>query len=126
MRLINIESYLKNKREYGKKRYRFMSEEDKLKLKNDEKRHRKVKFNKTILKYKEFEFTKNKFQNFKHPIDRDKVVVDVKILCESMSFSNEKDYTHFIGYKTNNCIKLLCIILPQRNGCIKCFHSFHY
>ena len=44
MRLTNIESYLKNKREYGKKRYRFMSEEDKLKLKNDEKRHRKVKF----------------------------------------------------------------------------------
>ena len=39
----------------------------------------KLSFNKTILKYKEFEFTKNKFQNFKHPIDRDKVVVDVKI-----------------------------------------------
>ena len=86
----------------------------------------KLSFNKTIWKYKEFEFTKNKFQNFKHPIDRDKVVVDVKILCESMSFSNEKDYTHFIGYKTNNCIKLLCIILPHKNGCIKCFHVFNY
>ena len=86
----------------------------------------KLSFNKTILKYKEFEFTKNKFQSFKHPTDRDKVVVNVKILCESTSFSNEKDYTHFIGYKTNNCIKLLCIILPHKNGCIKCFHVFNY
>ena len=86
----------------------------------------KLSFNKTILKYTEFEFTKNKFQSFKHPIDKDKVVGDVKILFESMLFSNEKDYTHFIGYKTNNCIKLLCIILPERNGCIKCFHLFHY
>ena len=86
----------------------------------------KLSFNKTILKYKEFEFTKNKFQSFKHPTDRDKVVVDVKILCESTSFGNEKDYTHFIGYKTNNCIKLLCIILPHKNGCIKCFHVFNY
>ena len=85
-----------------------------------------LSFSKTILKYKEFEFTKNKFQSFKHPADRDKVVVDVKILCESMSFNNEKDYTHFIGYKTPNCIKLLCIILPQRNGCFKFFHVFHY
>ena len=41
----------------------------------------KLSFNKTILKFKEFEFIKNKFQSFKHPINRDKVDVDVKILC---------------------------------------------
>ena len=86
----------------------------------------KLSFNKTILKFKEFEFIKNKFQSFKHPINRYKVDVDVKILCETMSFSNKKGYTHFIGYKTNNCIKLLCIILPQINGCIICFHVFYY
>ena len=76
----------------------------------------KLNFNKTVLKFKEFEFTKNKFRSSKHTIDRDiKVDFDVKILCEAMPFSNEKDYTYLIAYKTNSCIKLLCIILPQMN-----------
>ena len=38
-----------------------------------------------------------------------------------MSYGNKKGYNYFIGYKTDDCIRPLHIILPQRSGYIKWF-----
>ena len=51
-------------------------------------------------------------------------LVDINKIVVSDKFKHkDKDFKYFIGYKDNNIVRPLCIILPQMNGFIKYFES---
>ena len=63
---------------------------------------------------------KNFFHKHKHLIDTDKVDVDRIVISNKDSYGKKDLFSYFIGYVTN-CIKSLCIKLPQMNGYVKYF-----
>ena len=73
-----------------------------------------LKFN-IILNKKKFHKSKESIELLS--VDLDQIVVSYKFK------HNAQGFKHFIGYLEGKIVKLLCIILPQMNGCIKYFKN---
>ena len=76
-----------------------------------------LKMSKKILKFDNVEVNKEKCHASKQPIDLNLVNV-YQILISDKFEHGDKGFKYFIGYKDDNIIRLLCIILPQMNGYI--------
>ena len=66
------------------------------------------------------EFTKKEFDKSKQPIKLDLANVDQIVISDKFKHSDD-GFKYFIGYKKNDIVRLLCIILPQISGYIKYF-----
>ena len=58
----------------------------------------------------------------KQPIDLDLVNVDQIIVSDKFKHTDD-GFKYFIGYKEEEIVKPLCLILPQMTGYIKCFEN---
>ena len=74
------------------------------------------------LKFNNIKINKNKFHKSEQAIDLDSVTTDKIVVSDKFKHS-EEGYKYFIGYKEDEIIKPLCIILPQMNGYIKYFEN---
>ena len=78
--------------------------------------------NEKALKFNNIKVNKKEFHKSKQAIDLDSVIVDQIVVSDKFKHS-EEGYKYFIGYKEDEIIKPLCIILPQMNGYIKYFEN---
>ena len=69
------------------------------------------------LKFSNIKINKKDFHKSKQVIDLDSVTTD-KIVVSNKSRHREEGYKYFIGYKEDEFVRPLCIILPQMNGYI--------
>ena len=63
---------------------------------------------------------KKKNHTCKQPIDLNLVNVDQIVIFDKFKHSDD-GFKYFIGYKENDIVKQLCIIMPQMRRYIKCF-----
>lgn len=106
------------KKEYGKNRYRNMSKEDKQKLEKLSQLKKIILFVSYVL-YKRWakiiglgniEIKNGKFHCLNHSDDIDNVNID-KIKISNKFCFGKKSFKYIIGYKDDDKIKPLCIIL---------------
>ena len=71
------------------------------------------------LKFDNIRVNKKEFHKSKQPINLDLVNVDQIVVSDKFKHS-DGGFKYFIGYKEGEIVKLLCIILSQMTGCIKC------
>ena len=71
-----------------------------------------------ILKFNNVKVNQKEFHKSKEAIDLDSVDTDKIVVSDKFKHS-EKGFKYFIGYREDEIIKVLCIILPQMNGYIK-------
>ena len=82
------------------------------------------------VKFENVRVNKKEFHKSKQPIDLDSINVDQIVVSDKFKHSDD-GFKYFIGYKEDEIVKLLCIILPQMSGYIKYFengekkHVFH-
>ena len=69
------------------------------------------------LKFSNIRINKKEFHKSKQPIDLMSVNIDQTIVSDKFKHS-EEGYKYYIGYKENEIVKPLCIILPQMSGYI--------
>ena len=81
-----------------------------------------IKMNEKTLKFSNIKINKKEFHKSKQAIDLDSVTTDKIVVSDKFKHS-EEGYKYFIGYKEDEIIKPLCIILPQMNGYIKYFEN---
>ena len=74
------------------------------------------------LKFDNIVVNKEEFHKSKEPIDLDLVKVDQIVISDKFKH-NDDGFKYFIGYKEDDIVKLLCIILPQMSGYIKYFEN---
>ena len=74
------------------------------------------------LKFNNIKINKKEFHKSKQAIDLDSVTTDKIVVSDKFKHS-EEGYKYFIGYKEDEIVKPLCIILPQMNGYIKYFEN---
>ena len=81
-----------------------------------------IKDYKEIIKFGDIETEKRKFHHHRNTIlvDED---VDIDKILISNKFSCKKGYKSFIGYKDDEKVKPLCIMLPQISRRVKRFHE---
>ena len=72
------------------------------------------------LKFSIIKVNKKEFHKSKQAIDLDSVTTDKIVVSDKFKHS-EEGYKYFIGYKEDEIVRPLCIILPQMNGYIKDF-----
>ena len=70
--------------------------------------------NKDIITFSHNEIEKHKFHCSKDSVDVKHVVIDKVAISNQVSFS-KKYFKYFIGFKNDEKVKLLCIMLPKRN-----------
>ena len=70
---------------------------------------------KKTLKFDNVEVNNKKFHAFKLPIALNLANVNQILISDKFEYSNTS-FKYFIGYKDNNIIRPLCIILPQMSG----------
>lgn len=70
--------------------------------------------NKDIITFSDIEIEKRKFHCSKDSVDVKHVVIDKVAISNQVSFS-KKYFKYFIGFKNDEKVKLLCIMLPKRN-----------
>ena len=73
--------------------------------------------NEKTLKFSNIKINKKEFHKSKQAIDLDSVTTDEIVVSDKFRHS-EEGYKYFIGYKEDEIIKPLGIILPQMNGYI--------
>ena len=78
--------------------------------------------NEKTLKFNNIKVNKKEFHKSKQSIDLDSITTD-KIVVSDKFRHNEESYKYFIGYKEDEIVKSLCIILTQMNGYIKYFDN---
>ena len=78
--------------------------------------------NEKTMKFQNIRVSKKEFHKSKQPDDLVSVNVD-KIVISGKFKHNDEGFKYFIGYKKDEIIKPLCIILPQMNGYIKYFEN---
>ena len=142
----SAEYYKQNKeiiKEKSRNRYKNLSEEEKNKIKEYQKKrcqeliqHKKealknklinlsvsnIKMGEKTLKVNNIKVNKKEFYKSKQAIQLD--VVDTgKIVVSDRFKHSEEGFEYFIGYQENEIVQPLCIILPQMNGYIKCFEN---
>ena len=67
------------------------------------------------LTFNNIKINKKEFHKSKQAIDLDSVTIDKIVVSDKFKHS-EEGYKYFIGYKEDEIIKTLCIILPQMNA----------
>ena len=72
------------------------------------------------IKFGNKEVNKKEFYSSKQAISLDSVDLN-KVVASKKSKINDTTYKHICGYLNNDTIQLLCVILPQVDGCIKYF-----
>ena len=77
---------------------------------------------KKTLRFDKVEVNKKEFHVSKEPITLDLVNVNQTLISGNFEHS-DKGFKYFIGYKDNDIVRPLCIILPQVSGFIKCFDN---
>ena len=77
---------------------------------------------KKTLKFSNIRINKKEFHKSKQAIDLDSVTTD-KIVVSDKFRHSEEGYKYFIGYKEDETVRPLCIILPQMNAYIKYFEN---
>ena len=78
--------------------------------------------NEKTLKFENIRANKKEFHKSKQLVDLAWVNVD-QIVISGKFKHNDEGFKYFIGYKKDEIIKPLCIILPQMNGYIKYFEN---
>ena len=78
--------------------------------------------NEKTLKFNNIKINKKKFHKSKQAIDLDSVTVDKIVVSDKFRYS-EKVYKYYIGYKEDEIVRSLCIILPQMSERIKYFEN---
>ena len=74
------------------------------------------------LKLDNDEVNKKEFPTFKQPIALDFVNLDQILISHKFKHS-DTGFQYFVGYKNDNIVRPLCIILPQMSGYIKYFDN---
>ena len=74
------------------------------------------------LKFHNIKINKKEFHKSKQATDLNSVTIDKIVVSDKFKHS-EEGYKYFIGYKEDEIVKPLCIILPQMNGYIKYFEN---
>ena len=74
-----------------------------------------LKFDNNMVNQKEF-------YKSKQAINLDLVNLDQIVISDKFKHSDD-DFKYFIGYKEDDIVIPLCIILPQMSGSIKCFEN---
>ena len=72
------------------------------------------------LKFDNIMVNKKEFHKSKPQINLDLVNVDQIVISDKLKHSDD-GFKNVVGYKEGEIVKLLCIILPQMSGLIKCF-----
>ena len=78
--------------------------------------------NEKTLKFENIRINKKEFHKSKQPDDVASVNVDQIVISGKFKHSDE-GFKYFIGYKKDEIVRPLCIILPQMNGYIKYFEN---
>ena len=73
-------------------------------------------------KFENIMVNKKEFHKSKHPIDLSLVSADRMVVSDKFKHSDE-GFKYFIGYKKDEIVKPLCLILTQMNGYIKFFDN---
>ena len=81
-----------------------------------------IKMSEKRLKFDNVRVNKKEFHTSKQPINLDLVNVDQIVISEKFKH-NDDGFQYYIGYKENEIVKPLCIILPQMSGYIKYFEK---
>ena len=81
-----------------------------------------IKTSEKTLKLGNIRVKKTGFQKSKQPIDLDLINVDQIVMSDKFKHSDD-DFKYFIGYKEDEIVKPLCIILTQMTGYIKYFEN---
>ena len=81
-----------------------------------------IRMSEKTLKFSNIKINKKEFHKSKQAIDLDSVTTDKIVVSDKFKHS-EEGYKYFIGYKEDEIVKPLCIILPQMNGYIKYFEN---
>ena len=110
------EYYLQNKeaiKEKSKNRYKNLSKEEKDKIKEYQRE-----------RYQNWQYQnwQKRIEKSKRPINLDLANVD-QIAISNKFKHNDDGFKYFIGYKEDDIVKPLCIILPQMSGYIKDFEN---
>ena len=74
------------------------------------------------LRFVDVEVNKKEFHASKQPIALDLVDINQIVISEKFKH-NDKVSKHFIGYKDDDVIRLLCNVLPRMSGYIKYFDN---
>ena len=78
--------------------------------------------NEKTLKFENISVNKKEFHKSKQPDDLASVNVDQIVISDKFKHRDE-GFKYFIGYKKDEVVRPLCIILPQMNGYIKYFEN---
>ena len=70
-----------------------------------------IKMEKTIIKFRNIELEKQKFQQYKRPISIKNININKIVVSNKVSFG-KKGFKYFISYKDAKKICSLCIFLP--------------
>ena len=80
-----------------------------------------INISKNTLKFDNVELNKKEIHVSKQRIALNLVDVDQMIIPDK--FNSDTGFKYFIGYKDDNIVRPLCIILPQMSGYIKYFNN---
>ena len=67
------------------------------------------------LKFNNIDVNKKEFYKSKQPIGLNLVNVEKTLISDKVKHSDD-GFKYFIGYKEDDIVKTLCIILPQMSG----------
>ena len=81
-----------------------------------------IKISKKTLKFDNVEVNKKQFHASKQPIALN-LVHGNQILIPDKFEHSDTGFKYFLGYKDNNIVKTLFIILPQMSGYRRCFDN---
>ena len=81
-----------------------------------------IKMSEKTFKFDNVEVNKREFPACKQPIALEIVNLNQILICDKFKHS-DTGFTYFTGYKDDNLLRPLCIVLPQMNGYIKYFDN---
>ena len=81
-----------------------------------------IKMSEKTLKFDNIVVNKKEFHKSKQPINLVLLNVDQIVISDKIKH-NYDGFKYFIGYKEDDIVKPLCIILPQMSGYIKYFEN---
>ena len=81
-----------------------------------------IRMSEKTLKFDNIRVNKKEFHKSKQPINLDLVNVDQIIMSDKFKHSDDC-FKYFIGYKKDDIVKRLCIVLPQMTGYIEYFRN---
>ena len=81
-----------------------------------------IRMSKETWKFDNVEINRKEFHTSKQSIALDLVNVNEILISDKFKHS-DTGFKYFIGYRDDNIVRPLCLILPQMSGCIKYFDN---